>query len=164
VSPGRTRPVASAAPEVSPYDALAAVETLLARLRAAAGATRVSVWVHEISTEMVVPFRSAVADTRAPVDHPRTRTPVAVGHSPFFARVIRDRQPVQAHATGRRAADREIRDLGIRSAYGHPLMLDGDVVGVLTVEPAAAAAPHLLRKVAPRLAVALDEAWTRRSE
>ena len=164
MSPGRTRPVASAAPEVSPYDALAAVETLLARLRAAAGATRVSVWVHEISTEMVVPFRSAVASTGAPVDHPRTRTPVAVGHSPFLARVIRDRQPVQAHATGRRAADREIRDLGIRSAYGHPLTLDGDVVGVLTVEPAAAAAPHLLRKVAPRLAVALAESWTRRSE
>jgi hypothetical protein len=35
---------------------------------------------------------------------------------------------------------------------------------VLTVEPAAAAARHLLRQAAPRLAVALTDAWTRRSE
>src|SRR3954469_12316189 len=169
VSAGRTqpgttpRPVTSAGPEVSPYDAQAAVQDLLGRLRASAGATRVSVWVHEASTEMVVPFRSAVA-MGTPELPDRTRTPVALSHSPFLARVIRDRQPVQAHATGRRAADREIRDLGVRSAHGHPLILDGDVVGVLTVEPAAAASPHLLRTVAPKLAVALSEAWTRRSE
>jgi diguanylate cyclase (GGDEF)-like protein len=42
--------------------------------------------------------------------------------------------------------------------------VDGAVVGVLTVEPAAAAAPHLLRQAIPKLAVALAEAWTRRSE
>jgi GAF domain-containing protein len=71
---------------------------------------------------------------------------------------------VQAHATGRRAADRELEGLGILSAHGHPLLLDGEVIGVLTVEPAAAAAPHLLRKAAPPLAVALAAAWTRRSE
>src|SRR3954469_16012512 len=169
VSAGRTqpgttpRPVTGAGPEVSPYDAQAAVQDMLARLRASAGATRVSVWVHEASTQMVVPFRSAMA-MGTPELPDRTRTPVALSHSPFLARVIRDRQPVQAHATGRRAADREIRDLGVRSAHGHPLILDGDVVGVLTVEPAAAASPHLLRTVAPKLAVALTEAWTRRSE
>jgi transcriptional regulator with GAF, ATPase, and Fis domain len=169
VSAGRTqpgttpRPVTGAGPEVSPYDAQAAVQDMLARLRASAGATRVSVWVHEASTQMVVPFRSAMA-MGTPELPDRTRTPVALSHSPFLARVIRDRQPVQAHATGRRAADREIRDLGVRSAHGQPLILDGEVVGVLTIEPAAAAAPHLLRKVAPRLAVALTEAWARRSE
>jgi diguanylate cyclase (GGDEF)-like protein len=170
VSAGRTRarptprPVASPGPEVSPYDAQAALEILLTRLRASAGATRVAVWVHETSTEMVVPFRSVAAGIAAPLPDARTRTPIALSHSPFLSRVIRDRQPVQAHATGRRAADREVRDLGIRSAHGQPLILDGDVVGVLTVEPAAAASPHLLRTVAPKLAVTLAEAWTRRSE
>ena len=38
------------------------------------------------------------------------------------------------------------------------------MVGILTIEPSAAAAPHLLRQVTPKLATALAEAWTRRSE
>jgi diguanylate cyclase (GGDEF)-like protein len=138
---------------------------MLARLRASAGATRVSIWVYEETTEMVVPFRSAVATTEQPVvEHPQLRAPVSLSRSPFLTRVIRDRHPVQAHDTGRRAADKEIKELGIRSAHGQPLILDGEVVGVLTVEPAAAAAPHLLRRAAPELAAALAEAWTRRSE
>ncbi|MFL6096453.1 MAG: GAF domain-containing protein, partial [Blastococcus sp.] len=149
----------------SPYDAQAATELMLARLRASAGATRVSIWVYEETTEMVVPFRSAVATTEQPVvEHPQLRAPVSLSRSPFLTRVIRDRHPVQAHDTGRRAADKEIKELGIRSAHGQPLILDGEVVGVLTVEPAAAAAPHLLRRAAPELAAALAEAWTRRSE
>jgi diguanylate cyclase (GGDEF)-like protein len=149
----------------SPYDAQAATELMLARLRASAGATRVSIWVYEETTEMVVPFRSAVSTTGKPVaEPPQLRAPVSLSRSPFLARVIRDRQPVQAHDTGRRAADKEIKELGVRSAHGQPLILDGDVVGVLTVEPAAAAAPHLLRRAAPELAAALAEAWTRRSE
>ena len=148
---------------MSPYDADAAMETLLGRLRAAAGATRVSVWVHETSTEMVVPFRQAVSASSTLPDQPQLRSPVALTRSAFLSRVIRDRQPVQAHATGRRAADKEISDLGLRSAHGHPLIVDGDVVGVLTIEPAAAAAPHVLRTIAPKLAVAVAEAWARRS-
>ncbi|MBW8766037.1 MAG: EAL domain-containing protein [Geodermatophilales bacterium] len=78
--------------------------------------------------------------------------------------MIRGRQPVVARADGRRATDKELNDLGVRSAHGEPLVLDGEVVGVLTVEPAAAAAPHLLRQVTPKLAAAMAEAWTRRSE
>jgi diguanylate cyclase (GGDEF)-like protein len=141
------------------------MELMLSRLRASAGATRVSVWVYEATTKMVVPFRAAVATTAKPLpEHPQLRAPVSLKRSPFLERVIRDRQPVQAHDTGRRAADKEIKELGIRSAHGQPLILDGEVVGVLTVEPAAAAAPHLLRRAAPELAAALAEAWTRRSE
>jgi len=149
----------------SPYDAQAATELALARLRAAAGATRVSLWVYEATTEMVVPFRAAVAAAGKPVpEHPRLLAPVSLNRSPFLERVIRDRQPVQAHDTGRRAADKELKELGVRSVHGQPLVLDGEVVGVLTVEPAAAAAPHLLRRAAPELAAAMAEAWTRRSE
>lgn len=141
-----------------------AVQTLLDRLPASAGATRVSVCVHETSTHRVVPYRQSVAASSELTGRPQVQTAVALGQSPFLGRVIRDRQPVQAHATGRRAADRELEGLGILSAHGHPLILDGEVIGVLTVEPAAAAAPHLLRKAAPPLAVALAAAWTRRVE
>jgi diguanylate cyclase (GGDEF)-like protein len=149
----------------SPFDAQAVLVALLDRLRASSGATRVGLWVHEATTDSLVPFRSAVATTgEPPVDHERLHGPVALSRSPFLARVIRDRQPVQAYATGRRAADREIEQLGIRSVHGHPLLIDGEAIGVLTIEPAAAGSPHLLRQAAPRLAVALAEAWTRRSE
>jgi transcriptional regulator with GAF, ATPase, and Fis domain len=149
----------------SPYDALAATEHMLARLRASAGATRVSVWVYEATTEMVVPFRSVAADSAGPADDdPRLRIPVTLDQSPFLSTVIRNQQPVVARADGRRAADKEIVEFGLRSAHGEPLVLDGKVVGVLTVEPAAAAAPHLLRQVGPKLAAATAEAWTRRSD
>jgi diguanylate cyclase (GGDEF)-like protein len=77
---------------------------------------------------------------------------------------VRGRRPVTARANGRRRADRELAEHGIRSAHAVPLLLDDAVVGVLTVEPAAAAAPAELRQVAPKLAVALAEAWHRRSE
>ena len=151
-------------PPASPFDALAATERLLARLRADSGATRVSVWVHETVTGMVVPFRQAVAGSATPVDDPRLRTPVSLRQTAFFSRVVGSGASTVAHSTGRRAADREIERLGIRSAHGEPLILDGVVVGVLTVEPAAAATPRLLRQVAPKLAVAVAEAWQRRSE
>jgi diguanylate cyclase (GGDEF)-like protein len=149
----------------SPYDAEAALESLLGRLRASAGATRVSIWVHEATTEMVVPFRQAVAATGEPVvEAPELQAPVTLNHSAFLSAVIRGRQPVVARADGRRATDKELKDRGIRSAHGEPLILDGEVVGVLTVEPAAAAAPQLLRQMMPKLAVAMAEAWARRSE
>jgi diguanylate cyclase (GGDEF)-like protein len=151
-------------PSASPYDAQAAVENQLARLRASAGATRVSVWVHEASTEMAVPYRQSVAGSSDPAAEPHLRTAVILSRSPFLSAVIRSRQSLVARSEGRRASDKELAERGIRSAHGEPLLLDGEVVGVLTVEPAAAAAPHLLRQVTPRLALALDEAWTRRSE
>ena len=110
-------------PPRRPYDAQAAVEHLLGRLRASAGATRVSVWVHEATTEMVVPFRQAVADTGEPAaEHPRLRTPVTLTQSPFLSAVIRSRASVVARADGRRAADKEIAGLGIRSAHAEPLI------------------------------------------
>jgi diguanylate cyclase (GGDEF)-like protein len=141
------------------------MEHLLARLRAAAGATRVSVWVYEASTDTAVPFRSVVAETSSHSEHTlRLRTPLALHASPFLATVIRRQQPLVSRAEGRRAADRELAERGIGSAHGEPLMVDGEVVGVLTVEPAAAAAPHLLRQATPRLAAALAETWTRRAE
>ncbi len=152
-------------PAPTAYDAQAALEHLLARLRASAGATRVSVWVHEATTETVVPFRQSVCDRGEGVDElPRLRTAVTLSQSPFMSAAIRTQQPVAARADGRRSPDRELAELGIRSAHGEPLLLDGEVVGVLTVEPAAAAAPHLLRQVAPTLAAALTHAWTRQSE
>ena len=44
------------------------------RLRASTGATRVSVWVHEASTEMVVPFHRVVSASGEPApEHPRLR-------------------------------------------------------------------------------------------
>jgi diguanylate cyclase (GGDEF)-like protein len=141
------------------------MEQLLARLRASSGATRLSVWVHEATTATVVPFCQAVADTgKPPVEHPRLFTPAALSQSPFFSRVVESRSATVAHATGRRAADREIESLGIRSAHAEPLLRDGEVIGILTVEPAAAAAPHLLRKALRELTLATSEAWARRSE
>jgi diguanylate cyclase (GGDEF)-like protein len=148
----------------SPYDAQVAVENQLARLRASAGATRVSVWVHEASTEMIVPYRQSVAESGDAALGDSPRTAMTLSRSPFLSAVIRSRQSLVAKADGRRASDKELAERGIRSAHGEPLLVDGEVIGVLTVEPAAAAAPHLLRQVAPKLALALAEAWTRRSE
>jgi diguanylate cyclase (GGDEF)-like protein len=151
-------------PTPSPFDAQAALESQLARLRASSGATRVSVWVHEASTQMVVPFRQSVAGAADATPAATPRTAVTLSRSPFLAAVIRSRRSLVAKADGHRLSDKELAERGIRSAYGEPLLLDGEVVGVLTVEPAAAAAPHLLRQVAPQLATAVAEAWTRRSE
>jgi transcriptional regulator with GAF, ATPase, and Fis domain len=152
-------------PEVpSPYDATAALERMLRRLRAETGATRISVVVHEATTEIVVPFRQALADSLEARALPELRTAVTLARSAFMSAVVRDRRPVQARADGRRATDKDLAQRGVRSAHGEPLIRDGEVVGVLTVEPAAAAVPHLLRQVSPKLAVALTEAWTRHSE
>jgi diguanylate cyclase (GGDEF)-like protein len=151
-------------PPPSPYDAQSAVETQLARLRASSGATRVSVWVYEASTDVAVPYRQSVAGSGDTAAAPRLRTAITLSRSPFLSAVIRGRRSLVAQADGRRAADKDLAERGFRSAHGEPLLVDGAVVGVLTVEPAAAAAPHLLRQAIPKLAVALAEAWTRRSE
>jgi diguanylate cyclase (GGDEF)-like protein len=163
--PRSSAPASRPASTASPYDPQAAVEHLLTRLRAAAGATRVSVWVHESSTHMAVPYRQSVAESSRHSDETeRLRTAVSLTRSPFLAAVIRSRQSLVARADGRRASDKELAERGITSAHGEPLLVDGEVVGVLTVEPSAAAARHLLRQVAPKLAVALADAWTRRAE
>ena len=52
----------------SPYDAQAALEQLLDRLRSSSGATRVSVWVHESTTELVIPFRETLEQLRVALD------------------------------------------------------------------------------------------------
>jgi hypothetical protein len=79
-------------PSASPYDAQAAVENQLARLRASAGATRVSVWVHEASTEMAVPYRQSVAGSSDAAAEPHLRTAVILSRSPFLSAVIRSRR------------------------------------------------------------------------
>ena len=113
---------------------------------------------------MVVPFRRAIAPTGDAAVGPQQRTAVTVSSSAFMSTVIGERRCVVARADGRRATDKDLAARGLRSAHGEPLMVDGEVVGVLTMEPAAAAATHLLRQASPRLAVALAAAWTRRSE
>src|SRR3954465_1789091 len=137
-----------AVPPASPYaaqaavgGAQAAVEPQRARRRTPAGAPRVSVWVHEASTEMAVPYRQSVAGSSDAAAGPQLRTAVMLSRSPFLPAVIRSRRSLEARADGRRASDKELAERGIRSAHGEPLLVDGEVVGVLTVEPAAAAAP-----------------------
>ncbi len=159
---GRPSPRRALGPAPS-YDPTAALERMLRRLRADAGASRVGVFVLEASTGVVVPFRHAVADTAEARALPELRAAVTLSRSPFLSAAAAGR-PVEARADGRRAADREMAERGIRSAHAEPLVRDGEVVGVLTVEPAAAAAPQLLRRIGPGLATAMTEAWTRRSE
>ena len=119
----------------SPYDATAALERMLERLRAEAGATRVAVFFHEATTATAVPFRQAVADTADGQAVPDLRTPVPLSASPFLAAVVRDRRPVQGRADGRRATDKDLARRGVRSAHAEPLLRDGEVIGMLTVEP-----------------------------
>jgi diguanylate cyclase (GGDEF)-like protein len=141
------------------------MEHLLERLRATTGATRVSVWVHEASTEMVVPFHRVISTSgEPPPEHPRLRAPITLSQSHLLSAVIRDQRPVVARADGRRKTDKECAALGVRSGHGEPLIQDGEVIGVLTIEPAAAASPHLLRQVVPKLSAAVAGAWARRSD
>ena len=137
---------------------------LLDRLRARVGATRLSLWVHEASTETVVPFAQSLAATGTLPEHPSLFVPRGVPGSPFLAEVIGKRRAVATKGNGRRATDREVAAVGIRSLHAEPLLLDGEVVGMLTVEPAAAAGSTAIRQAGPRLAAALVEAWARRTE
>lgn len=148
---------------VSPFDAPAAVDRLLEHLRAAAGATRVSVWVYEPAGPTLVPYRVAAR----PCDDAGAaclRPALALSESPFLATAIRSRRPVTARADGARATDRDLAQRGIGSAHAQPLVQDDAVIGVLTVEPAAAASPGLLRQLTPLLTRALSAAWAHRSE
>jgi diguanylate cyclase (GGDEF)-like protein len=148
----------------SPYDASAALQAQLERLRAALGATRVAAWVHEPTTRSAVPFAKAECATATPVDDPRVRGPLDLTRSVFLSSVITSRQPVEARDDAPGPLGDELRSMGIRSVYGHPLLVAGEVTGVLVVDPLAAAAPAVLRQSAPRIAVALAAAATRRSE
>ena len=93
---------------MSPFDAQAALESQLARLRAATGATRVSVWVHEASTRMVVPFRQSVADPAHATLEATPRAAVLLSRSPFLSAVVRSRRSLVAKAEGegRRLSDK----------------------------------------------------------
>ncbi|MGY1811100.1 EAL domain-containing protein [Blastococcus sp. SYSU D00669] len=97
-------------------------------------------------------------------DHAGLTSPVTIARSALLSAVVGRCEPVVVREGGRRAADREAAGYGIRSAHVEPLVRDGAVVGVLTVEPAAAVAPVPLRGALPALGQALVEAWGRRSE
>lgn len=147
----------------SPYDAQAAVDRLLGRLQSASGAIRVSVWVHEASSQSLVPF--AVSVSGAPVhEPPEASKPFAVALSTFLTTLVRERRPVVVHTDGDHGGDQGLALIGRGSAHVEPLIIDGDVVAVLTVEPATAATPDLVAEIVPELTLATADAWTRRSE
>jgi len=124
----------------------------------------VSVWVHEASTGTAAPYRQSVCPGADVAENPSLKNPVTVSRSPFVSAVLERCEPVVVRANGRRAADKEAARYGIRSAHGEPLVRNGEVVGLLTIEPAAAASPAALRQAAPGIALALTEAWQRRTE
>ncbi|MCZ2850394.1 bifunctional diguanylate cyclase/phosphodiesterase [Modestobacter sp. VKM Ac-2978] len=149
----------------SPYDAVAALEQLMLRLQRTSGASRVAVWVHEASTGVAVPFRQVRSGGPVGQVPPGERVPLSLERSPVLSAVIGERRTLNMHLDDapRSLADEADR-YGVRSAHGEPLLVGDEVVGALVIEPAAAASASQLRHATPRLAVALQEAWTRRSE
>jgi GAF domain-containing protein len=133
-------------------------------LRSTLGASRVSVWVHEATTGTAAPFRQSVCPGADVAGITTLKNPIPVSRSPFVSAVLERCEPVVVRADGRRAADKEAARYGIRSAHGEPLVRNGEVVGLLTIEPAAAASPAPLRQAVPGIALALTEAWSRRTE
>jgi diguanylate cyclase (GGDEF)-like protein len=149
----------------SPYDAAAALDEQLHRLRRSCGANRVAVWVHEETTEMAVPFHQVLCDTRSSGSAAQPlRSPMALARSPFLWTVVRERCPLTVREGDSGVHADELAEYSVPSVHGEPLVLGGRVVGVLVVEPAAAASPTQLRHAAPKLALALSHAWERRSE
>jgi diguanylate cyclase (GGDEF)-like protein len=163
-APRSPLPVRGTTGPAAQYDAQAALDTQLARLRSTLGASRVSVWVHEATTGTAAPYRQSVCPGAEVAENPAFTKPVTVSRSPFLSGVLERCQPVVVRAEGRRATDKEAARAGIRSAHGEPLVRNGEVVGLLTVEPAAAVSPAPLRQAAPGIALALTEAWRRRTE
>jgi diguanylate cyclase (GGDEF)-like protein len=163
-APRSPLPVRRTTGPTAQYDAQAALDHQLDRLRSTLGASRVSVWVHEATTGTVAPYRQSLCPGADVAAMPALTTPVTVSRSPFLSAVLERCQPVAVRADGRRAADKEAARHGIRSAHGEPLIRNGEVVGMLTIEPAAAAAPAPLRQAVPGIALALTEAWRRRTE
>ncbi|WP_072914881.1 bifunctional diguanylate cyclase/phosphodiesterase [Geodermatophilus obscurus] len=154
----------ASAGELSPYDAEAAVVHLLDRLRQRLGASRVTVWVHEATTQMVVPYRQSVSAAAVPgsgvpvLDHA-----VPLVRAPLMSAVVRGRRPVRVEADPDAVAPGIAAQLGVESVHGEPLLVGDRVVGVLTVEPVAAADGRVPQAAAD-LAQAVSAAWTRRSE
>ena len=150
-------------PLTSPYDALAALEDQLARLRRTTGATRVAVWVHEESTAMAVPFRQVVCEGRPEIPgNDRLHRPVSLSQAAVLATVIQERRPVTVREGESGPLAEEIAEFGVSSVHGEPLLVGEQVAGVLIVEPAAAASATAFRRAAPDLALALSAAWERR--
>src|SRR4051812_45139400 len=153
----RTSPEAMSA---SRYDACAALDEQLARLRSALGATRVAVWVHEASTDTVVPFTRAECASAVPVEDPRVKAPLDLARTAFLSAAVHGRRGVAARDDEDGPIGAELRSMGIRSVHAEPLVIDGEVTGVLVIDPAAAASPTLVRQTAPRIAVTLQAAAT----
>ena len=139
---------------------MSALEQMVDRLRSATGATRVAVWVHEASTAVAVPFRQARRGEPAGPVPAADRVPLSLDRSPVLTAVIGERRTLtQRLEDAEPEVAAEAASYEVRSAHGEPLVADGEVVGALFVEPAAAASTSLLRAATPRLAVALQEAW-----
>jgi GAF domain-containing protein len=152
--------------DLSPYDAEGAVARLLDRLRRQTGASRVTVWVHEATTQMVVPYRQSVSPAAFPDAEPPPvlHHAVPLDRAPLMAAVVQGRRPVRTEGGDPDGVAPEIAArLRVDSVLSAPLLTGDDVVGVLTVEPAAAADDAALH-VAPELARAVSAAWARRSE
>jgi diguanylate cyclase (GGDEF)-like protein len=149
----------------TPYDAETAVERLLTRVRQQVGASRVVVWVYEATTETVVAYRQSVSAQTTPGSGPLVlHHAMPVAGSPLMSAVVHDRRPVREEDGNPDAIAPGIAArLGVRSVHGEPLLFGDRVVGVLTVEPAAAAGERV-GQAAPAIARALSAAWTRRSE
>src|SRR4051794_21292371 len=112
----------------SSYDAVAALEELLARLRRSCGASRVAVWVHETSTGGAVPFgRVRPGEPAGPVPA-GAGVPLALERSPVLTAVIGERRTLHMRLDEAPAqlAD-EVSRYGVRSAHGEPLLLAGEV-------------------------------------
>src|SRR5947209_3757667 len=157
----RVRPSAATA---SPYDAVGALDAQLERLRAAVGASRVAVWLHEATTRTVVPFTRVERTGTPGLDDARLRGPLDLGRTPFLSAAVDGRRAVVARDDDPGPSGDELRSLGVRAVHAEPLLADGEVVGVLVVDPAAAALPGPLRHALPGITATLRAAAERSSE
>jgi diguanylate cyclase (GGDEF)-like protein len=142
---------------------VASLEAQLNRLRAALGASRIAVWVHEATTATVVPFMRVSHQGLPPLVDPRVQAPLDLTRAPFVHSAVAGQRAVSATADEDTPHGEQLRSLGIRSAYAEPLFIDGKVSGVLIIDPTAAASPALVRHAAPHIAVALKAAAAQRS-
>ena len=144
------------------------MEHLLARLRAHRRRhPRLGVGVRGVHRRWSCPSAPAVAAPSEPAsEHPAAAHAPSPSASPRSCpRSIRDQQPLVARADGRRAADKELAERGIRSAHGEPLIRRRR--GRSASSPSSRPPPPprtCSARPTPKLAAALAEAWTRRSE
>lgn len=128
------------------------------QLRDAAGAQRVSVWVHDERADAVSPLVSVGLDVpEAEVARRWSRLPV---------RALGDLAAVLRHRTTLRVADAAARDIplalrsdfGLSSGWFAPLMSDDQALGLLVVEPSDV---DVVEEHVERIGVALGIARTR---